>query len=46
MPNTIEDVLLRRTRIAFLDNMKVKAAIPYVAEALANYHGWSSDKKK
>jgi glycerol-3-phosphate dehydrogenase len=45
MPTTIEDVLLRRTRVAFLDNAKVKKLVPYIADSMAAFHKWDSKKK-
>ena len=46
MPTQIEDVVLRRTRVAFLDRRKPKLIVPFVAEELAKVHGWSAEEKE
>lgn len=40
---TIEDILSRRTRLAFLNKDAASAAIPRVAEVMAKELGWSND---
>ncbi|GMH60117.1 hypothetical protein TrST_g8364 [Triparma strigata] len=42
---TVEDVLSRRTRLAFLNSEAAKDAIPRVAEIMAEELGWSEDIK-
>ena len=42
---TIEDVLSRRTRLAFLNKDAAMEAIPVVARIMAEELGWSSDVK-
>ena len=42
---TIEDVLSRRTRLAFLNRDAALAAIPHVAEIMAKELGWSKEVK-
>jgi glycerol-3-phosphate dehydrogenase len=46
MPNSIDDVVLRRTRVCFLDNSKAEPLVEYVAEALARAHGWTATRKQ
>lgn len=46
MANSIEDVVLRRTRVAFLDNTKAGSLLEYTAEALARVHSWSPSRKQ
>jgi len=46
MPNSIDDVVLRRTRVAFLDNTKAEPLVQYIAEALARTHGWTATRKQ
>jgi glycerol-3-phosphate dehydrogenase len=38
---TVEDVLSRRTRLAFLNKSAAKDAIPAVAEIMARELGWN-----
>lgn len=42
---TIEDVLSRRTRLAFLNKDAALAAIPHVAEIMSKELGWSKEVK-
>ena len=41
MPTQIQDVILRRTRVAFLDRRKPELLVPYVASELAKEMKWS-----
>lgn len=41
---TIEDVLSRRTRLAFLNKDAALAAIPHVAEIMSKELGWTSQE--
>lgn len=34
MPTQIEDVVMRRTRVAFLDRRKPRLLVPYIAEEM------------
>jgi len=43
---TIEDILSRRTRLAFLNRDAALSAIPKVAEIMADELGWSETVKK
>lgn len=43
---TIEDVLSRRTRLAFLNKEAAEAALPRVADIMAQELGWSRATKK
>jgi glycerol-3-phosphate dehydrogenase len=43
---TIEDVLSRRTRIAFLNQEAAMEVIPVVADIMAKELGWSMEVKK
>lgn len=43
---TIEDVLSRRTRLAFLNKKAACAAIPQVADLMAEEHGWTEQVKQ
>ncbi len=43
---TIEDILSRRTRLAFLDRDAALSAIPKVAEIMAQELGWSEAVKR
>jgi glycerol-3-phosphate dehydrogenase len=43
---TIEDILSRRTRLAFLDRDAALSAIPRVGEIMAEELGWSETVKK
>ena len=42
----IEDIIARRTRLAFLNKEAAVAAIPTVADIMASELGWSDAKKK
>lgn len=42
---TIEDILSRRTRLAFLNKDAASAAIPMVADIMAEELGWTEDVK-
>ena len=42
---TIEDVLSRRTRLAFLNKDAALSALPHVADIMAEELGWSADVK-
>ena len=42
---TIEDVLSRRTRLAFLNKDAAISALPHVADIMAEELGWSADVK-
>ena len=44
MAVTVEDVLSRRTRLAFLNSVAATDAIPRVAEIMAEELGWSDDE--
>jgi glycerol-3-phosphate dehydrogenase len=43
---TVEDVLSRRTRLAFLDKQTALNVIPRVANIMANEMGWTEKVKK
>lgn len=43
---TIEDVLSRRTRLAFLNKDAALEAIPVIADIMANELGWTAETKK
>lgn len=43
---TVEDFIARRSRLAFLDVRSCEAAIPRVAEIMAQAHGWSEQRKQ
>ena len=43
---TVEDVLARRTRLAFLDGAAALACVPRVAELLAVELGWSAAERR
>jgi len=43
---TIEDILSRRTRLAFLNSQAAKEALPRVADIMAEELGWSRRVKK
>lgn len=43
---TIEDILSRRTRLAFLDRDAALSAIPRVADIMADELGWTEAMKK
>ena len=44
MPTRIEDVILRRTRVAFLDRNKAELLVPYVAAELGKSLGWTEQQ--
>ena len=43
---TVDDVLSRRTRLAFLDSAAALAAVPRVAALLADELGWSASERR
>lgn len=43
---TIEDILSRRTRLAFLNSQAAKEALPRIADIMAEELGWSRKVKK
>ena len=43
---TVEDFIARRSRLAFLDVRSCEAAIPRVADIMAQAHGWSNQRKQ
>ena len=43
---TVEDVISRRTRLAFLNSGAAKEAVPRVAEIMAQELGWSKEVKE
>ncbi|KAF2074583.1 hypothetical protein CYY_004090 [Polysphondylium violaceum] len=43
---TIEDVIARRTRLAFLDYNKAKEAIPTIADIMAKSLNWNDQEKE
>jgi len=43
---TIEDVIARRTRLAFLDYNKAKEAIPKIGDIMAKSLNWNKDEKE
>lgn len=46
MPTQIEDVVLRRTRVAFLDRRKPQLIVPFVADELGKVWGWTNEEKE
>ena len=43
---TVDDVLARRTRLAFVDSVAALASVPRVAELLAAELGWSAGEHR
>ena len=46
IPSCIEDVLLRRLRVAFLDRTKPNLLVNFIASTLGVELGWSEEEKE